>query len=66
MRLKCGYKDAKIFMVRTIMNRECEMIQKKGHQNFHEYAEAVQHLTEDNKMEVINDLYRAVQTNFIT
>jgi len=48
------------------MNRECEMIQKKGHQNFHEYAEAVQHLTEDNKMEVINDLYRAVQTNFIT
>ena len=65
MRLKCGYKDAKIFMVRTIFNRQCEMITKKGHQNFHEYANAVAELTDHFKMEVIMDLYRHVQSTFL-
>jgi hypothetical protein len=60
MRLKCGFKDAKLFMVRTIINRQCEMICKKGHQNFHDYAVAVEDLTDDSKMAVINDLYRHV------
>ena len=65
MRLKCGFKDAKIFMVRTIMNRQCEMICKKGHQNFHDYAAAVEELNDDSKMSVINDLYHHVHVDFL-
>jgi len=36
------------------------MISQKGHRDFHDYVLAVESLTDDFKMEVINELYPAV------